>query len=389
MLLGGCDALFDLNHLRAPDPGTNVDAALGTVIDSSITCVGGTLYGDYGTDDVGLMRICVPMTATGALSLDGDIDTDGAFCDVAFAIDSYSSQVCVKWGASITIGTIHATGSRALILVASDRITINGVLDVASHQGASARGAGGNWPGCPQSNGASGTSTNGGGGGAGGSFGTRGGSGGTNSVDASTGGRPPVALDRVRGGCEGGNGGDGPYTTPGGFGGRAGGAVYLIAGSAIELTETAVINASGQGGHGGDLAHVSFSGPGGGGGGAGSGGLIGLDAPLVMVASTATVFANGGGGGGGAAFSTLGGDGADPTKMAITSPAAGGTGSLYGGKGGSGAIATKGAGNGSNGRSGGGGGGGLGYIAIFTRGPAVTSGQFSPTPVTLVGVPPQ
>jgi hypothetical protein len=389
LLLGGCDQLFNLNHLRAPDPGTDVDAALGTVIDASLTCVGGNFYGEYGANDAGLLKICVPMTVTTPVTLGGDIDTDSAFCDVAFAIDSYGTEVCVKWAADIMIDTIHATGSRALVVVATNRMTINGVVDVASHQGGGSRGAGANWKGCPANQGPSSTvSSNGGGGGAGGSFGARGGSGGANVLNEYTGGRPPVVLDRVRGGCEGGNGGNGAYASAGGFGGRAGGAVYLIAGTAIDIGPSATINASGQGGHGGALASIAYSGPGGGGGGGGSGGLIALDSRLVSVASTAVVFADGGGGGAGAAFSTPGGDGSDPDRS-ITTVAGGGTGSLYGGKGGAGGIAGKSAASGASGKSGGGGGGAVGYIAIFTSGPAVTTGQFSPTPVTVVGAAPQ
>src|SRR5207344_3055904 len=99
LLLGGCDVLFNLNHLQevTPDPESEVDADIGTVIDSSLTCTGGNFYGQYGAGGVGLMKICVPTSAPGMLALSGDIDTDSAFCDVAFKIDSYGTEVCVKW----------------------------------------------------------------------------------------------------------------------------------------------------------------------------------------------------------------------------------------------------------------------------------------------------
>jgi hypothetical protein len=105
-----------------------------------------------------------------------------------------------------------------------------------------------------------------------------------------TAGAAPTGL---RAGCRGGFGGSGGGGSTVGVGGRGGGAVYLIAGTEIQIS--GLVTAYGGGGGGGDEK--------GGGAGGGSGGMIGLDAPVVTVAASGAVAANGGGGGeGGAAM---------------------------------------------------------------------------------------
>src|SRR5262249_29629712 len=138
------------------------------------------------------------------------------------------------------------------------------------------------------------------GGGAGGSLGTRGGDGGTGDTNNNG---PPVGTAKggvagvvqlpptmLRGGCPGGDGGtaDASHRGPGGNGG---GAVYLIAGSAIHIIGD--VFASGAGGMStpGTVSAEE------GGGGGGTGGMIGLDAPSIDIPGR--VVANGGAGAGG------------------------------------------------------------------------------------------
>jgi hypothetical protein len=381
LILGGCDQLFDLDPLKQPDPESDVDAQISKVIDAATECSGGAFYGSYGPGGTGLLRLCLQSPAP-SLALTGDIDTtEAANCTTVAVIDDVGTEICVKFATTIGVASIRATGSRGLVLVAADTMAIDGTIDVSSRQLGGYRGAGGNWPNCQPSAGKS--SSLGGSGGAGGSFGTRGGNGGANASGAFTGSKPTALPDRVRGGCEGGNGGDGASTyLAGGFGGKSGGAVYLVAGNMISFADTAVVNASGMGGRAGGTAHYTASGGGGGGGGGGSGGLIGLDAPNIRIGPTTKFFANGGGGGGASSVSTSGTDGADPKASAITTPAAGGQGTVDSGKGGAGAVKNAGAVGGSTSKAGGGGGGGVGHIVIFTPN-LPTTGQFSPAPAGL------
>ena len=380
LIAGGCDQLFDLDHLRQPDPEQDVDAATSKLIDAPTECAG-TFYGSNGQGGSGLLKLCLQPSGLSQVALAGDIDTTtDTSCDQILTIDDVGTQVCVKLATNMAVSSIRAPGSRGLLLVATGTLTVSGLVDVSSRDNGF-RGAGGNWANCQSSAGKSDNS--GGSGGAGGSFGTRGGNGGVNSLNQYTGYRPTAPPDRVRGGCEGGNGGDGPVMNPGGNGGKSGGAVYLIAGTVLEFTDTAVVNASGMGGRAGGSAHyASYVSGGGGGGGGGSGGLIGLDAPMISIAPNAIFFANGGGGGGGSSIASSGTDGAEPKSTAIQSAAAGGNGTTYSGKGGAGAAMSS-AGSGVGGKAGGGGGGGLGHIVVFTPSGLPTVGHFSPPPITV------
>lgn len=382
LLLGGCDQLFNLDHLPPPDPQSDVDAALGVIVDAPSACPGGTFVGKNGVGGTGLLEVCVPSNVPATLDLPTTIDTSVAGqCDTIIVIDSYGTEACVKWAALTRVTSVQATGPRALVLVATNTLSVSGTVDVSStHTGM--KGAGGNWGGCQANDGVAGSTTTGstgGSGGAGGSFSTRGGNGGANGAGQYTGARTTALADRVRGGCGGGTGGIGPGSSEGGLGGRSGGAVYFIAGTRLEFGPTAIVNASGAGGKGGAGTSSTYAGGAGGGGGGGSGGLIGLDAPAILVDANAKLFANGGGGGGGGATTGSGVAGAEPSSATINTSAAGGMGApTYGGRGGAGA-ATSGAGYaGINSKSGGGGGGGLGYIVAYTTGPAVTTGKFSP-----------
>lgn len=262
---------------------------------------------------------------------------------------------CVIAGTTLTVNaTLRATGTRPLVLLASNSIIVNQLIDVGSHRlPAESLGAGADPVAClagapPGTNG----------GGAGGSFA---GSGGMGGAADGPGGVPASAATPfapLRGGCRGqdGNG------TGKGTGGHGGGAVYLVAGSRIDITGPG-INAAGEGGTGGAVV----SGVPSGGGAGGSGGMIGLDAPTITC--TGLLLASGGGGGQGSGTSATGSTGLDPTGV---NAAGGGTpamrGSACGGNGGdgsSGLAAGAGASAGAPvcpGAGAGGGGGGAGII---------------------------
>lgn len=311
-----------------------------------------------------LVKPCFATNPTGTVTLSADFNTDTGPCDTTLN----SIAACVKSGGDIELpsGTVHVTGSKPLVLVASGSISIGGTLDVASHIGGQT-GAAADGSACHAS---TGQST--GGGGAGGSFGGQGGNGAGTATNATAGGTAGavVTVTTLQGGCIGQNGNGGAP----GAGGKGGGAVFLIGKTSISISGT--VNASGAGGGG------ATSGSAGGGGG-GSGGYIGLDSQLVMV--TGNVFANGGGGGQGSGSTTFGNAGSDPA-MANTAAAGGlaGTGgsSTYGGSGGAGAAGstlTGTAGTAGNTAGGGGaGGGGAGIIRVF---PSQTlGGSVSPNP---------
>ncbi|MGN6108299.1 MAG: hypothetical protein ACTHU0_24545 [Kofleriaceae bacterium] len=228
--------------------------------------------------------------------------------------DGGQPPACFVAARRITVaGTLSVTGDLPLVLVATDEIVVDGMIDAASHRGGS-KGPNANPTGCTSSDG--GSAGNRGGGAAGGSFGTQGAAGGTGAAGVVPGGMPPPASpephDKLRGGCRGGAGGAGDDRPAGG--GQGGGALYLVAGNAIEIN--ALVNASGAGGDGGDASR-------GGAGGGGAGGMIVAYAPTLTVGTSGLMVANGGGGGGGAGSGGANGTaGADPDPSDALTPAA-------------------------------------------------------------------
>ncbi len=183
---------------------------------------------------------------------------------------------CIIVGDDITIAAdVYAHGTNPLVLAAVHHIDLDAVLDVSSHAGSATNGAGNDPTVCPELRG---EGSAGCGGGAGGSFTTEGGSGGG---VATTRVRPVACRRRCppctptvlyRGGCHGENGNtDGNGSAHGGVGG---GAVYLAAGSVIDLGSAAAIDASGAGG---GIAGQDQTG----GGRGGAGGMIVLEAPVI------------------------------------------------------------------------------------------------------------
>lgn len=329
---------------------------------------------------VGLLKLCLARAPIGDLTLSTPINTDTAgTCTQVYpqtGSPSNAPELCAIAARTITVqGTVTVQGSRALVLIAADTITIpqGATLDASSTTSPARLGPGANLgacsrPGTPDGN------AGGGGGGAGGSLATKGGDGGLGNRNAqkplnpskggTAGGMQP-APTLLRGGCPGGKGGDGKTAGNGGAGGNGGGAVYLIAGTSI--TVDGDVFASGTGGG----AAADATGVEQGGGGGGTGGMIGFDAATVTL--NGRVAANGGAGGGGGGLTTGGGTGGDGTTTNWNARATAGA----AGTGGTGTIATGAPGTAINmtdkvdgplaDGGGGGGGGGLGVVTVYGR----------------------
>ena len=305
---------------------------------------------------------------------------DTATSPLCAATLSGGDRYCVIAATTITINagiSVQASGAKPLVLLASDSITIGSLstIDVGSHRAtqntAEFVGAGADPTSCDA--GIAPTTANGtGGGGAGGSFigaGGKGGSGSNTNPGAGgiAGAIAAAPVTTLRGGCAA-QAGAGATSAAAGHGG---GAVMLIAGHSIVMAD-GVIDASGEGGSGGQFGLA-------GGGGGGAGGMIVLDAPSIT--SSDQIFANGGAGGEGGSQTQPGEAGRDPSDE---QPALGGANINGGGNGGDGAGGTAAAtagGNGGNGNTGGGGGGGGGGTGLL-KAPAnaVLGNQVSPPP---------
>lgn len=341
---------------RGGEPG-DPDAAIDAMIDAPmfINC-----HGSFKS-------VCLPTLPPLTLDFASKaIDTDGTTDCITPAAGSAIASACIVAAGTITInGTLRATGSKPLIVIATTSFTINGngVIDVASR--GTERGAGSRMT-CNTGGGGAGGNA----GGIGGSFATRGGLGGSGGTGSSGSQQAIAALQDLVGGCAGFNGGGIAVVNrgPGGFGG---GAVLVISPSIIVNNR---INASGAGG-GGGLTGLA------GGGGGGSGGAIVLDTPNLTLNGGALLWAQGGGGGEGAA-TVSGGDPGDPGSTPGTA-AAGGSGiNPQGGDGGNGAVSND-ASNGNNGNDGGGGGGGgAGYVR--TTDTSVPTGGSSFPPISTI-----
>ena len=338
---GGCQQLLGLHDL--PSDASVRDASGDAPTDAP---------GCYG---VGFGRVCIT-PPTGPTTLSGTLNTDSSGSCVTYTAPT-PFDACVIAGTDVTVADVAVVGSRPLLIVGTQHVTIDGRLGVASHQATGQSGAGADPTSC-----ATGTLPINSGGGAGGSYGTVGASGGKPGAGGSPGAAQIVAM---RGGCAGQRGAGGNS----GAGGAGGGAVYVIAGVDITIASTGSIDASGAGGGGPPPSDQ-------GAGGGGSGGLVGLDAPTVT--NDGKIFANGGGGGGGSDGGNAGQPGGDPTSPTMAAP--GGVGGGAGGAGGAGAAGASAPSAGLDGNGGGGGGGGLGFVKLFGAGSIGGSGSISPTP---------
>lgn len=269
---------------------------------------------------------------------------------------------------------VVVVGERPLALVAWERITVDGVVELdAAPDGTpgpggfpgGVDGAAGMGPG-KGLQGETGLLDSKEGGGGGGGFGALGGTGGAGGAAVGGNGGSPYGnpqMDPVIGGSGGGSGGKGNASTPG-SGGAGGGALMLVSLDRIRVGTTGILSAGGSGGEGGAPQEA--------GGGGGSGGAFVLAAPRVDVLGV--VAANGGGGGGAETATREDGENGHPSAT----PAAGGT---NGGEGGAGTFPTGESAPGTT-SHGGGGGGSVGRIRIESRDAPNLSGVVSPDETT-------
>jgi hypothetical protein len=303
---------------------------------------------------------------------------------------------CVVAATTLSIDAkLRATGSRPLVLLASESITIgqNGFVDVGSGSrpnSAPELGAGHDPLLCEPPVSVPMTDYFMAGGGAGGSFATAGASGGNGADAGGHGGSggvpaPGVPASGLRGGCAGQDGGG----AAGGAAGHGGGAVFLIAGTQIEVAGG--INAGGEGGKGATITTGAVTTLACGGGGGGSGGMIAFEAPMITVTGDPLIHADGGGGGAAAGTDLEGNPGSD--SYLLVEAARGGSGkSALGGGGGAGSLGGLGLGSAKGGltasgaslpgQGGGGGGGGGGAGVIMESGNFYLGTKVSP-PQTL------
>ena len=307
------------------------------------------------------------------------LDTDTGCSDVVDQAGG-APAICVVRRRDIRVGSgvvVKVTGSRALALVATRNLRIEGEITVAAHLGMAGPGALVNGTGVGRDATALPVAAmqpiaidapaNAGGGGGG--HAVRGGSGGdapgectANVLCANPGaGGAAYGTERsepLQGGARGGHNSASSMSSRRGTPGAGGGAIQIVACEELTLGAQAVIDASGGGGGGGQPGSTDSENetPGAGTGG-GSGGAIVLEAQRVSVQAGAILVANGGGGGGGAtrARSSSGpgggmgmgmGSGPSPaapggagqdgrrSAMAAAGGPAGGAGSMPGGAGG-------------------------------------------------------
>ena len=293
------------------------------------------------------------------------------------------------FGELATAGRITATGTAAVVLASANRLHVGpaSVIDLGANglvpgaggfAGGPFRTAGGGCGGggAPAGTGTSGDTGGTDGGGGGGSFGTRGGAGGSGTGTAGAAGSIASCADllgTVLVGGSGGGGGDNSGTVPGPFGGGGGGALQLTAMGQLAVSGTLTVG----GGAGRTPEGNSRDGAGG-----GSGGAVFLEAPVIVVESTAGIFANGGGGGSGSAGtgSACGGPLAENGKPSLATASGSRCAPGFGGNGAAGTTAAT---PGASAIAGGGGGGGLGRIVLRTqpgRTPMIATADLSPGP---------
>jgi hypothetical protein len=384
------DAPPDCNNECVSDGALLCDAD-GNVVECPLGCddTGGEprcrdIVPSNGASDTHLMDVTAGLTIRNGET--GTIGTDtGAVTVNGIVVRPLGPGVVANMGhyqlsASLSVlavssllvesgGTLRIDGARALIILSSGDVTIDGLVDISGGcptgtpecpgpggggGATSALGAGGCAPGV-NGFGGSGSETGGGGGGLG-APGAPGGDGlnRTGGAGGAIDGCPEPALEGLRGGSGGGLGGESGVT---GSGGGGGGALQITSKTRIVFMAGGAIWAGGGGGGPGIVATNT------GGGGGGSGGAILLEAPIVKAAG-AILTANGGGGGGGGDVGAMAGEKGTRT----TAQAAGGAGGLNGGndyRGGPGGALAGAAGQGNGGGDGtGGGGGGVGIIRI-------------------------
>ncbi|MEO6418570.1 MAG: hypothetical protein ABIP39_04145 [Polyangiaceae bacterium] len=360
-----------------------------SVTSCALGCVTGTTPACSRLSPSNLPATTCDTAGAAALTVGADtsISTDSG-CDATLSQGGGAPQLCIKKYSTVSISAgvkLTVTGARALVLVATDDMSIAGTIDFGG-KGAAAG------PGASTSDGTGGTSAQSADGAGGGGHATLGAAGSSN-IAAGAGGTAGtmfgvaslVPLIGGAGGGANGAGGGGPQAA----GGGGGGAAQLVSCKSFTLASTGVLQGGGGGGAGGPgslLAAVQA----GGGGGAGSGGAILIEAPAVTIAGT--IAANGGGGGGGGLRGNLGTAGAagQPGQdgKASTVAATGGTSNAESGIGGAGGVGATapvvGAAPTVSTGSAGGGGGAVGIVRVNVRSghaPTIT-GTITPASTT-------
>lgn len=403
--LAGCSQLFGLDAPVRGDAGGPHDAAIsedatdGAVADDAVsdasaaTIVPLHVPGEVaGTGDVSIQSSMTINTTD--LSIGSTLPAGVTFTAV---VQTTGPEVAVLHVRTFTIGApavVRVIGLRPLIVIASGKIEIVGILDAGAQRDTPGAGGyaidAGPGKGGPGTHAGSFRDSGGGGGG----FGTPGGMGGLGGFGCSPfalGGAAGVAygnstLTSLVGGAGGGTG----YATscPSLPAGAGGGAVQLS--SATDILISGKLNAGGGGGGAGlgnNCVQISA------GSGGGSGGAIVLQAPSVSVAGV--IAANGGAGG------SAGGDpnndssppyvdgepGQDGQPL-LTRASPGDDKGRWSAAGGGGGAATLPAVNGLDDTecdgNGGGGGGGVGRIVIATpSGTSTVVGVESPAHVSI------
>ncbi len=339
----GCRQVFGIDPPRlAGDATVDVaDAPVGPPADASY-CYGPSTF-----------LMCFDTPPTGSLNLMAIDSGKAASCATTLPASWTAAgqpDVCLLAFNDITVASnVRMKGTRPLVLLAATTINVSATLD-ASSQGANNPGPGASSPPCSAAiNGYDNPTPDApAGGGAGGTLAGAGAAGGGNPAGNGMPCAASIAHSPLRGGEDGGLGGDQPDYNLNSKAGLGGGAIYLVAGTSITIGASGLINVSGGGGNGGQTET--------GGGGGGAGGMIALYAPAID--AIGTLMSNGGGGGGGQ------GNGGNPST---TTPTLGGAGGSFnsaplGGTGcGRGAPPTAGA-NSATGFGAAGGGGGCGFI---------------------------
>jgi hypothetical protein len=307
--------------------------------------------------------------------------------------------------------TLRAVGTRALVLLSTDSIEIEGRISVSAKGGTRGPGALQSGPGVGKNgvgrvpdgtNVMMWTNLPAHAGGGGGGFGTKGAPGGDGTGECGAKGRCAEGgaageaygvdtLAPLQGGASGGQNSAADWSTRRSPAGGGGGALQLVACASLKLGASAIVDANGGGGQGGNPGSVEMDSdtPGGGSGG-GSGGAILVQAGQLSVASGAIVAANGGGGGGGATRTATGSAAllagqAGQDGQLSDAPAAGGAGagdSFAGGAGGAKDLPVAGVRTSQRAQAAGGGGGAVGRIRIETAQGALVKHGFlvSPSP---------
>ena len=357
---GGIDAMVD-----APAPQ----------IDAPSTCVGAGNYTVCLDTELPTSPATVPTT----------VDTDSQVTCLHLQpvgwVENGQPPACFIAGTTVSISSgVAAHGSRPLVIVATDTLTLSALLEAAGKRDTPTPiPAGYNAAACPAFTTAPVASATGGGGAAGGSFMTFSGNGAPGDNSTNAGGVAAGASSAplvLRAGCGGQTGADGDTAGNGAPGGNGGGSIYLVAGNTLVLTATAQINVSGGGG-GSTGGHFS------GGGGGGSGGMLVLYAPTFTITAGAKLAANGGGGGAGdtSMNTTNATRGADGSVSSPTVQANGGTGP--GGAGGKGFAVGNTAQAGTTGVAGAGGGGGGGSSGYVQANHALNNAVVSPNEIVV------